>query len=881
MPTRYLRPFAMLGSFALPLFAQEIRWSVGDAHAAFEPTARRFAVTLAGRRFEPVAGAGPLLLDGDATVLPTRQHVVLASVEQDQGWIRCSYRTGSGKPFALEITSAGTAGVAEFRFRWHSPERVWDGVTPGVAVGLGRQQPLFFNRASEAYGQAAGGCTFRCADAGLWLFADWDVPSSNLSGFRKARQMKPAEIDTNFPVDLTPEAMAAGSLPFPVVGDSLYSPDTAGVRLPLDDTLVLRIGSGLWDVVPTPEQPASPYREELGRAAFLDIWGGHRATELTHQLRLLERILRGQVPCHTILQNWQAGGFDTLQPLSLRMPDYPPNPSVGTVAELRELCEAGKRLGRFGFRTNYVYCKEHSPVVASGEARLGRNPDGSPAKFVRLPDALALAQRQEAEIAALFGPNATFSDQLCSAGDCRLYMDFDAAAGSASLRQTWARVKAVCELLRAAHDGPLSSETLNGDFLIGGWIDAGDFGMFGGHERALAPDYKMRKLQHLTMFHGMALGYRFLFAPPYSGNDRHQEGDRLYLAQGPAADDYRACEVLYGNGAYLYLLDGMSWRQILAELIVVGRLQRRYALVPVESIEYYQPEAKQWVTLEALAEGGLNVTPVRWIEQPHQPHADRPRALPQRPGGDRQPLADGHRGHLRCPGPHAAAVRLVRRHVRWFPRRLQRLLAGHRAARGLSRGPRHRLALPRSARHHRGRHRPSDAAGFGEARCRGPFRGPDPHRRRDDCRPPAQASPLRRHRLRFHRGTARLVRCARDPARPPGQERPLPPHLRARPLHRRAGTGHPAGRRQDARHPAAQPGAGHRPPSSGPAPTRPASAGTPSGPSRSRRAMTSASTVSPLVTTPSGRERPSPAFASTPLAHDGTFDVQIQSIRGE
>ena len=616
MSPRFLRSLFIVGLLAMPLLAQEMVWKLGETKATLDPASRRFVVTVGNRTFEPLAGAGPVVLAGDAALPPKKQRIVLKTTERDGDSVRCTYQTGDTSAFALEITATGKDGVAEFRFRWHSPTRVWDGISSGVAVGLGRQQPFFLNRSSEAYGQAAGGCTFYCADADLWLFADWDVPVSNLSTYRKARKMKPVEINTNFPVDLTPEAMAGGNLPFAVAASSVYSPDTAGTRLPLDDTLVLRIGKHMWDVVPTPTQPASPYRQELAKAAFLDIWGGHSARELTHMLGLLGKALRGQVPCYSILQNWQAGGFDTLQPLSVRMPDYPPNPRVGTVAELRELCETGKRLGRFGFRTNYVFYKKHSPAVTSGEAKLALNSDGTPRKFVRFADVLPLAQRQEKEIAALFGANASFSDQLGSAGDCRLYMNHDATAGATSLRQTWARVKTVCEFLRQAHNGPLSSETLNGDFLLGGWIDTGDYGMFGGHDRALAPDYKLRKLQHLTAFHGMAMAYRFMFAPPYGGNNRHQQGDAMYLAAGPAADDYRACTVLYGNGAYLYLLADMSWRQILSELVIIGRLQRRYALVPVESIEYFQPVTKQWLTLEALAESGVNISPVRWIEQP-------------------------------------------------------------------------------------------------------------------------------------------------------------------------------------------------------------------------------------------------------------------------
>lgn len=594
-------------------------WDLASFATSFDADSGRLTVTVGDRVFEPLRGAGPILVTASGPVLPKGQSTVLLGTDElPDGTFVCSYESTAGgmsAPFELEITGKVSTGVAEFRLRWRSLKRAWSGVSPGVVVGGGRQRPFFFNRASESHGQAAGGTTFHCADLGLWLYTDWDISVSNLSVCRKERNLKPADINTNFPVDLTQDQIAAGNVPFPVTTTSEYSPDTNGQRLPLDDTLIIRVGRSLWDVVPTPPQPPSPYRDELSDCAFIDIWGSHQARQLSHMLNVMGRVVRGRVRFYSILQGWQCGGFDTLQPLSMRMPDYPPNRHVGTVAELRELTETGKRLGRFGFRTNYVFCKPRSPVVQSGEARLSVNPDGSPRRFIRLHDVIRLAHRQEAEIAALFGSNCTFSDQLGSAGNCSAYLNYDAETGTPSLRQTWAQIKGVCEFLRSAHDGPLSSETLNGDFLLGAWLDAGDYGMFGGHQRALSPDYKLRKLQHLSTFHGMGLGYRFFFAPPYAGNDKHQRGDAMYRDPGLPADDYRACEVLYGNGAYLYLTSGISWRHILAELIIMGRLQRRYALVPVRTIEYYQRKTEQWVDLETLVASGVNVTAVRWVPQ--------------------------------------------------------------------------------------------------------------------------------------------------------------------------------------------------------------------------------------------------------------------------
>ncbi len=608
--------------------AAPVAWGFPQGEVRFDPLTRRVSVRLGAITFQPLVGAGPTRLGSGGRVLPPKQEIRLRETERlPDGGLHCVYEStvgGKTARFTLELHAVseaeGGASAIVLRLRWSADSADWGGVWPGFVTGLPRHTPFFFFRSAEAYGQQAGPATYWCETAGgpVWLSAAWDIPRSSLNGFRKMAIPKAGEVNPNFPVVFSEKPRKSGTGPFSIAGETVYQPDTEGRRLLLDDVLVVRIADRLWTAVPTPAQPPSPYREELARSVFVDCWGQQHASKWEHWLDLLGRVGRGRVRLYTILQNWQAGGFDALLPDSVRMPDLPPNASVGTVAELRRLCQTGRKYGRFGFRTNYIHPKPRSPSVKSGEAKRAKTPSGKERAFIRPRDLVRLAFRQEPEIKALFDPDCTFSDQLGSAGAAGAYIDFDARWGTHSLRETWACLKTVCEYLRQTHGGPVSSETLNSDYLIGGWLDTGDYGMFGGHARSLAPDYKLRKLHRLTVMHGMGLGYRFFFAPPYGGTDKIPRGSALYATPGSAQDDYRACEILYGNGGYLYLTPDSTWRQMLSEVALVGVLQRWYALTPVETIEYRTPKTGTWRTLEDLIRAGVNATPVRWVPQPRE-----------------------------------------------------------------------------------------------------------------------------------------------------------------------------------------------------------------------------------------------------------------------
>ncbi|MCC7493171.1 MAG: hypothetical protein IT204_12515 [Fimbriimonadaceae bacterium] len=376
-----------------------------------------------------------------------------------------------------------------------------------------------------------------------------------------------------------------------------YPPGRDGSRRRLHEELHLRVGRRLWDVaLPALARP-SEYRAELAHLVYLDLWGGEPATTLTHRLELLGRLAGDRLKFLTVVQNWQAGGFDALLPDSLRLPDYPPSPGFGTVAEARDLAVVGRRLGRFAYRTNYALGRAESPSLQRGEVGLATDREGRPTWYTQPARWTALAGRQEQEIASNWPTNAGFVDQLASGGGPMAYLDFG-PAGDGTLAGALAHQRALARLVKQVHQGPLGSETLNQQDLIGEFCDYGDFGVNDGQHRLFPVDYVLRRIHPLTVNYGCGLSYRFFELPPY---EQFHAG-RLRLWDDPQQmDDYRCCEVLLGNAAYL--MSPAPWDWTLTECFLIGRLQRYYADQPIESVEYQQDGA--WRSLEELVRAGL------------------------------------------------------------------------------------------------------------------------------------------------------------------------------------------------------------------------------------------------------------------------------------
>jgi hypothetical protein len=584
---------ALLLAVGPALAADTIVWRVGEATFRYTPASRDLSVTCAGQVVRPLVDSGPtFLLGGTEVPLDSATVRLLDSARQRIG-LTCLYEVRVGADaatYTLRISPAASG----LRLRFSSTA-VCTRVIPGRTEGLDTWFRFGYSRCAEPYGQqfwprvgfapqAPGSTT------GLFLTATWDIAASN---------------GTNWDA---PDRRDRGSGPFAAGLDVVYAPRTDGTRLPVDETLTLRVGRELWGTIPLPTQRPSEYAADLARLVFLDVWGG-RADETEYLLRHLAAITQGQARFLTLFENWEAGGFDALLPDSIMLPDYPPNPGVGSVEDFQSLSRTARRCGRFGLRTNYLLWREGSPSAQAGRASRALDAAGTPQWFTRPADWLPLVQRQESEIQQLFATDASFSDQFGSAGAPWGYTDYDAAQpGAGAMRVSQAQQRQVLRLIKDTHRGPLGTETLIDETQLGEFMDTGDFGIFDGYHRAFTPEFKLRRLHQLTTVHGMGLMYRYFEMPPFPN---FHAGKATHLSDPRQVDDYRAAEVLYGNGGYLFYYPGMPWDYMLTECLVVGTLQRHYALQPVRSVRYYRDGA--WQSLLDLVVAGVNPLADPWV----------------------------------------------------------------------------------------------------------------------------------------------------------------------------------------------------------------------------------------------------------------------------
>lgn len=536
--------------------------TAGAAAVLFDPDRglSGVEVTVNGVTFHPLAGAGPLSADGE----------VDASI-----------------PLHIAPSVAGDV----LRLHATSPTAGATGIDPGLVDGLGEWRRLDLSRYSGPYGQTWWPKTTYSVEGDFWFTAHWVMEESDGTKWTAPNQAN------------------RGTGPFPAALRVEYAPDTHGRYLPIREVLELRFSRHLWDVVPLPRQKPSEYKQFLARAVFLDLWRGTSARDLQHFLEVIEAITRGRHPYYTILQNWSVGGWDAVLPDSMWLPDYPPNIGVGTVEELRALCEFGKTMGRFGFRTNYRILREYSPSHVRGLAHYAVGPDGTPLDYLRPADWPAVAGRADREIKATFGPNACFTDQMTSGAAPWAWHDYAAEGGSRSMRRTLDHQKALARSMKRIFSGPLGSESLADQHLLGEFVDTGDYDIKDGHRRLVSPEYKLRRLHGLSGFHGMGLMYRFYEMPPF---DAFHSGTTTFSDDQAQLDDYRATEILFGNGGYV--CHGFAnLRYTITECLLVGNLQRYYSGQPVRDVRYWHDGS--WRSLEELVRSGVVPNIVPWNPQ--------------------------------------------------------------------------------------------------------------------------------------------------------------------------------------------------------------------------------------------------------------------------
>ncbi len=612
-------------------------WRVDDVEYRFDAEGRRIEIVAGGTTFE-LADVGVDFLWNGALRAASELETRCVSVERLNGrsdgateaenekrakivgndggeWgkrvngadaaVRAVYETrpkngGEAKRFELTVDRAPEDGVnrgsLRICVRTETPEVA--AVRAGTVRTEKNWRRFCVERYAEAYAQPFWPRTMFFVDDNLFLSAKWALDGS--AGTRWSE-----DCDQRF----------SGFNDFEAAPAVLYEANVAGERSAVAETLVLRVGTDLWETVGRPAQRPSEYFDELKNAVYLDFWGGC-AKEAEAFITKMSILTGGRVPFLTVFQNWEAGGWDALLPDSVRLPDFPPNPAIGTVEELASLAKTGKSCRRFALRTNYMFLRENSPSYREGVARFAVDAAGKPRWHIRLADVGPILERQEAEIARLFAPNANFSDQLTSGAAPWAYLDFAADAGTpCQIGAILTKEREIARRLKETQGGPLGSESLMDEHLLGEFVDFGDYGIYDGFHRALTPEFKLRRLNKLTAFCGVGLMYRFFELPPFP---KFCALKRDYATEGVLRDDYRAVEILFGNGGYVFYeptgLKRTPWNYFATEIALVGTLQRRYVGEEVAAVEYW--DAGTWRTLPELLARGVEPTVASWNPQP-------------------------------------------------------------------------------------------------------------------------------------------------------------------------------------------------------------------------------------------------------------------------
>ena len=557
----------------------------------YNPYKAELDVMIGGKSIPLLQGVGPVWKSNGKECSIATETVSLVEITKNEGRNTFIYASPEDIRWSLTLRQ-GSAGDVVFDLK--SEHAGFLKSQPGSVIAGGKWIGLDLNQYQTAHGQTNWPKTFYLCNHDLFLCAWWDWSASNASS--PVWPLKQCEPRT-------------GKRAFAPAASMLYRPCLDGTFSPLSDSLHVRVSPKLWKAaLPSLCEP-SEYRKELSTMVYLDLWGGETAAGKKHILTCLSKLAGDHVRFLTIVQNWQTAGFDALLPDSIWMPEYPPSPAKGTVDEYRELSELGKSLGLIGFRTNYALFCDQAPSVLKGIVAQATDENGKSKWHTQPAKWTTLARRQEKEIADLWQPNASFTDQLGSGACPQIYMDYKLEGGGGStIASTLRHQRELARLIKETHKGPLGTETLNQQDLIGRYCDFGDYGCMNGHNRFFPPDYKLQRLQPLTMHYGCGLAYRFFEASPFKLF--HKQA--LDIWEDPALmDDYRCCEVMLGNGAYIFWKSPWAWA--VTESILIGRLQRYYALEPVKSVDYQVNGS--WRSLEDLVRNGFAPQGRPWLQK--------------------------------------------------------------------------------------------------------------------------------------------------------------------------------------------------------------------------------------------------------------------------
>lgn len=554
------------------------RWAHDDFLVTFSPSrgADDLTIQINDVTFTPYRGLGPRFeIDGKLYTSADADSVKLVRVDLREDVVHAEYEMVFGNEHCRYFVKTWLENRTLYVSIDSNDNRA-RGITSGTAEGIKRWRKMDITRYAELYAQPWYPQPVYSYSGKFFMYSDWDFMQGN---------------GTEYIYDVHNPLPSEGMGDLKVVPDVTYVPNTHGEYLHLKETLRFSIADGLWDVVPEVSQQPSEFRNELRDMVYVELLDD-AATSLA-VMKDLTLLTHDLTRFYVMLQTWAYGHWDQFLPDNFQIPSLVPK----NAKDIRELIEFSRPLGFAGLRNNYVYVQDASPSYQNGMIDRAMNLDGTKRWHIKLSQLMDFVPRQQEEIQEFFGePNAAFSDQLTSGSLTASYIDHDPdVSEGVSMRRNVEHLRELAEYLRDRTNGPLASESLVSEFLLGEWVATGDYGIMDGHHRLFTPDYKLKRLHHLTVYPGMGWMYRFDAMPPWK--EWHSD-QYYYYSDQDFKDDYRACTVLYGNGAYIYYLPNWPLEEMLVEVLVVGQLQKHYALEEVKEV-YYRFDGT-WVTLEQL-----------------------------------------------------------------------------------------------------------------------------------------------------------------------------------------------------------------------------------------------------------------------------------------
>lgn len=364
-------------------------------------------------------------------------------------------------------------------------------------------------------------------------------------------------------------------------GSAIYNSISDGTRNPLQERLFLTASSEPWEVFPTVDNPASPFKEIQGERVWRIIFGSHSSQQVEQNTHL-RNLGMEKVTIRYHEEIWRDSG----ESFTFRLNSAP---SRGGDDALRQFVADIQALGwKIGLYTNYT---DYAPVSqAWDEDNVLWLQDGNwLTSWTRCYSPKPMfAVEQEAKLApqiqAKFGEDHSYCD-VHTAVTPFSRVDYDARVpGAGMFRRTFECYGRLLYNEKFAHKGPVFSEGGH-HWWYAGLVD-GNYAQIISNNRPAEkwfPDFHLRKLHPLEIDVAVGAPGMFFSAPPW--NIPH----------------YMATSLVYGNIGFL---EGGCSDDILMKIYYLMQpVQSAYVMEPVQAVYYVDADGREYVTRDALANG--------------------------------------------------------------------------------------------------------------------------------------------------------------------------------------------------------------------------------------------------------------------------------------